>query len=516
MGISEKSVFTDLPSLLGGLEEVLSTFPEGVLVEPFVPGRDATVGFLEALDPPVLEPTGYRFHPRHANRYNLYDYHLKNHAPEEAVEVVVPLDVPSGLKEKLMAWTAAGARLLEMHDLGRIDYRLGEDGRVWFLEANALPSLEEGAGLLRAAERRGLSYSQTILKVVESACRRWGIDPRRRAPRRERVALTFNLKRTDTHQDDSEAEYDSPRTIGALREALESLGHEVLELEADRDLPVRLSASGAELVFNIAEGKGGRNREAHVPALCELLGIPCTGSDAAALALCLDKALTKSVLLQAGVPTPRFALLLDPGGPLPPGLRYPLIVKPNAEGTSKGLGPESVVEDEEALRAQAARLLQRYRQPAIVEEYVAGRELTVALLGFPRPRALPPMEIVFHAAAPRPVYGYAYKQDFSQEVSYRCPAPLSAEELRRLEETALAAYAALGCRDVARIDFRLDGAGVPQVLEVNPLPGLAPGFSDLCLITEACGVPYPRLIEEVLSGARARAGKELSPPLPSP
>jgi D-alanine-D-alanine ligase len=505
-GISEKSVFAGPRDLLAALDDLLSLVPEGIIVEPFIGGRDATVGFLEALNPSVLEPTGYRFHADHANRFNVYGYHLKNHAPEGAVEVVIPLDLPEGLKEKLTAWTASAARALAMHDLGRVDYRIAADGSAWFLEANALPSLEDGAGLLRAAERRGLSYAETILKVVESACRRFGIRAEEVKVRRPRVALTFNLKRTDTHRDDAEAEYDSPKTIGSLRAALESLGNEVVEIEADEGLPVRLAAAGAELVFNIAEGRGGRNREALAPAVCEALGLAYTGSDVAAMAICLDKALAKRLLLQADVPTPRFALLEGATDALPSGLRFPIIAKPNAEGTSKGLGPRSVVDDEDALRALVRELAERYRQPVIVEEYISGRELTAGLLGYPRPRVLPPMEVVFRGGG-RPVYGYEFKQDFSSEVTYRCPAELTAEELSRVERVALKAFEALGCRDVARIDFRLDGSGTPYVLEVNPLPGLTPAFSDLCLICEASGISYPTLIAEILAGAEFRRGE---------
>src|SRR5262249_30835216 len=144
-----------------------------------------------------------------------------------------------------------------------------------------------------------------------------------------------------------------------------------------------------------------------------------------------------------------------------------------------------------------------YRQPVIVEEYISGRELTVGVLGYPRPRMLPPMEVVFHGGG-RPVYGYEFKQDFSSEVTYRCPAGLAADQPSRVEPGALNAFSALGCRDVARIDFRLDVSGTPYVLEVNPLPGLTPAFSDLCLICEASGITYPSLISEILAGARSR------------
>jgi len=504
-GISEKSVFADRRTLLDALGGLLEVFPEGMLIEPFVEGIDATVGFLEALAPPVLEPTGYRFHAGMGNRLNIYGYDLKNHAPDGAVEVVVPLELPAALKADLMRWTGAAARALELFDLGRMDYRISRDGKAWFLEANALPSLEDGAGFLRAAERRGLSYEATLLKVVESACRRWGLDPGPARRRPLRAALVFNLKRSDTHADDTEAEYDSPKTIKALRRSLESLGKEVVELEADGRLPVRLAASGADLVFNIAEGTGSRNREAQVPALCEILDIPHTGSDAATLAISLDKALSKRLFLQCGVRTPRFALFTSGDDPLPPDLRFPLIAKPNAEGTSKGLGPDSVVEDAASLRSLVRRLVDRYHQSVIVEEYVTGRELTVGILGNSPPQVLPPMEVVFQDGMKHPVYGYAHKQDFCDEVKYECPARLTEAELREVREAALGAFLALECRDVARVDIRLDGQGKACVIEVNPLPGLTPSFSDLCLISDQTGLDYNGLVAKILERADREA-----------
>jgi len=320
-----------------------------------------------------------------------------------------------------------------------------------------------------------------------------------------RIGLTFNLKRTDTSAGDAEAEFDSPKTIAGLRGALEELGHEVVELEALRDLPQKLGAAGVDLVFNLAEGLGGRNRESHVPSLCEFLGIPHTGSDAATLSICLDKAIAKRLLIQAGVPTPGFLLMTTGSEELPSGLRFPLIAKPNAEGTSKGLDAESVVDDERSLRALAKRLLERYRQPVIVEEYVEGREMTVGLVGWPRPRMLAPMEVVFtDPGVKRPVYHYQLNQDFTVHTRFSCPADLTEAELSALESAARGAFETLGCRDVARIDFRLAAGAKAFVLEVNPLPGLSPGFSDLCLIAAGSGVAYRDLIGEILRGPIAR------------
>jgi D-alanine-D-alanine ligase len=517
VGISTDSVFSSREALQKALPGLLKSFPAGILVEEFIEGRDITVGFLEALEPPILDPTGYVYHNRDGNPHNIYDFRLKNHSSED-VEVVMDVGLEAALIEKIRGWAFTCARALEVRDVGRFDFRLARDSTPYFLEANATPSLEDGAGLILAAGKRGLSYKDAILAIVDSAARRAGILEKSKARgksangagRRKhlKVGLTFNLKRSDTTRDDSEAEFDSPKTIAGLRGALEELGHEVQEFEATSDLPLRLAHSEVDIVFNIAEGLSGRNREAQVPALCELLRIPHTGSDVATLSLCLDKALCKRILLQAGIPTPGFAVVVPGKEKFPKDLRYPLIAKPNAEGTSKGLDSRSVVESEEGLREQVRRLIERYRQPVIIEEYVIGRELTVGLVGWPRPKLLAPMEMIIkEPGVKHPVYHYKLKQDFTEFVEMRCPAELSDAESRALEKVARDAFGTLGCLDVARIDFRLAG-GVPYVIEVNPLPGLNPGFSDLCLIAEHSGLPYLDLIREIFSGAlrRTRAG----------
>src|SRR5207245_11213065 len=186
-----------------------------------------------------------------------------------------------------------------------------------------------------------------------------------------------------------------PGTVEAIRLAIERSGHSVVPLEANTEFPRLLAEAKPDLVFNIAEGVVGRNREGVVPALCELLGIPYTGSDSATLAIALDKALGKKVLLQHDILTPKFQVMESARERLSPDMKFPLIVKPNAEGSSKGIGSTSVVDNEDELREKVKELIERYRQPALVEEYIAGREFTVGLLGDKRPRVLPPMEIKF-------------------------------------------------------------------------------------------------------------------------
>jgi D-alanine-D-alanine ligase len=354
-----------------------------------------------------------------------------------------------------------------------------------------------------------------LAKVVESAVVRWGInDPKKakgRPPRKSgplKVGFTFNVKRMKPEIDgrrDEEAEYDSPKTIQAVREAIEASGHEVVDLEATPDLPALLGSSQVDLVFNMAEGIKGRNREAQVPALLELLDIPYSGSDPAALSLALDKALAKKIVRQHGILTPNFIQLVTGKERLPRDLRFPVIVKPNAEGSSKGVHATSVCENEAELRKAAVEMIFKYNQPALVEDYIGGREFTVGMLGERRPKVLPPMEVVFlDQTEKRPVYSFEFKQDWSTRIRYDAPAVLEPGQLKALERAARECFIALGCRDVARVDFRMDEQGKIYFLECNPLPGLTPGWSDLVLIAKAAGIEYNALISEILSGAIRR------------
>jgi len=305
-------------------------------------------------------------------------------------------------------------------------------------------------------------------------------------------------------ESDEDAEFDEPETIEAIRDAIASHGHDVVALEADRSLPARLIAEDVDVVFNIAEGQGvQRGREAQVPALLELFGIPYTGSDSVTLGITLDKTLARALVHAAGVATPRGFVVTVDGGPLPEELRFPAIVKPVHEGSSKGISSESVVFDELRLCEQARVVAARYRQPVLCEEYVSGREITVGLLGLPV-RMLPPMEVVFLETGAHPLYSFEVKRRFEELVRYEIPAPLSAGELAAIERASFAAFEALGCRDVARLDCRLDEAGVPHFLECNPLPGLAPGVGDLTFIAEAAGLSFEDLIGEILQGALRR------------
>jgi D-alanine-D-alanine ligase len=319
-----------------------------------------------------------------------------------------------------------------------------------------------------------------------------------------RVGFVYNVRSATAGESDEDAEFDEPETIDAISSAIAAGGHDVIGLEADRTLPAALVAAEVDVVFNIAEGKGSqRGREAQVPALLELLAIPYTGSDAVTLGITLDKPLASTLVRAAGVATPRGFVLAAEDSPLPEGLRFPAIVKPAHEGSSKGISSTSIVFDEAALRLQAGEVSTRYRQPVLCEEYVAGREITVGLLGLPA-RVLPPMEVVFLGDDPLPVYSFEVKQRFKELVRYEVPASLTPGELAGIERASLAAFEALACRDVARLDFRLNAGGVPHFLECNPLPGLAPGVGDLTFIAEAAGLSFEELIDEILDCALRR------------
>jgi D-alanine-D-alanine ligase len=518
-GITQDSVVEDPLRLHEVVRQALGRWPAGLLVEEFVIGRDVTVPFLEAAAPErggVLQAVEYLVDPRasQTRRYAIYDYELKT-TLDRYVEVRAPARLKRPQAERIHALARTVYRVLGTRDLGRIDLRLAEDGTPYFLEINALPSLEPGAGIYAAAALEGLHADAVLGAVIESAMKRWGLtDPRSRGgrPRRAerlKVGFTFNVKRVHPDlagEQDEEAEYDSPKTLQAIREAIASWGHEVVDLEATSDLPIQLASTPVDVVFNIAEGFKGRNRESQVPSLLELLDIPYTGSDPAALSVSLDKALAKRMVRTHGILTPDYLIMHTGKERLPRELaRFPLLVKPVAEGTSKGVTRRSVVQNEEELREVARELIAKYRQPALVEAYVAGREFTVGLLGERRPRVLPPMEIVFlDASDPTPIYSFELKQDWSEKLRYEVPARLSPRELDRLERAARECFTALGCRDVARLDFRMDAEGRIHFIECNPLPGLAPGWSDLVLIAQAAGLEYRALIGEILSFAIRR------------
>ncbi|AKQ65888.1 D-alanine-D-alanine ligase [Myxococcus hansupus] len=521
-GITQDSIAETLDEVRLKVASALEKYPSGVLVEEYISGRDLAVPFLESVDNDydgVLTPVEYVIDPvvTAGRKYAIYDYALKT-SREGAVSVRAPAQISPRMAEDIRRMAQKVYQALDCRDLGRIDIRLSDAGVPYFLEINALPSLEPGAGIYAAAELDGLHLDGVMNAIITSAAKRYKIkDSSRRQgkPARKsgplRVGFSFNVKRvkptaTAETVEDSEAEYDSPNTLQAIREAIASWGHEVIDLEATAELPSVLSSTPLDLVFNIAEGFKGRNRESQVPALLELLDIPYTGSDPATLSIALDKGLAKKIVRQAGILTPNFQLMVTGKERLNKEFTsFPLIVKPVAEGSSKGVVTKSVCYSEAELREVVREIAGKYQQPALIEEYIRGREFTVGLLGERRPRVLPPMEIVFLDREDKnPVYSFQHKLDWTDRIRYDAPAKLEPALLERLRTAARNSFMALGCRDVARIDFRMDDKGRIYFIECNPLPGLTPGWSDLVLIAQGAGMDYRGLIGEIMAPAIRR------------
>jgi D-alanine-D-alanine ligase len=283
-----------------------------------------------------------------------------------------------------------------------------------------------------------------------------------------------------------------------------SLGHSVERVGHVRALAARLVAGWrCDLVFNIAEGVAGFGRESQVPALLEAFEIPYTFSDPLVCALTLHKGMAKHVARGCGVPTPGFVLVNTPAEAEAVTLPLPLFAKPVAEGSSKGITAKSLVRTRAALVEVCAELKRDYRQPVLVEEYLSGREFTVGVLGTGADaRAVATLEVMLLGGADQGVYSYRNKTQWQGIVEY---ALLESGALRaEVEHVALAAWRCLGCRDAGRVDVRLDAGGRAQMLEVNPLAGLTPGYSDLPLMAERAGMDYRTLIGEIVRSAQAR------------
>ena len=331
-----------------------------------------------------------------------------------------------------------------------------------------------------------------------------------------RIGFTFNVKpgASAPDVDDRYAEWEDEETIAGVEAALARAG-DVIRLEASDDLPFRLKDARPDIVFNIAEGLYGPNRESHVPAICEFWSMPYTGSDPLTLALCLDKGRTKEILSHHGIPTAPFTVV---GGPeeLDGFAAWPAIVKPLHEGSSMGITRSSYCRSRAEVRRAIEGVVARYRQPALVEGYLGGREFTCAILGNGKDaRTLPIIEINFAALPPDavPIYSYEAKWIWDRPEEpldiFRCPADVGPELAAAVESTSLAAYRVLRCRDWARIDLRCDDRGVPHVLEVNPLPGIHPDpamHSCLPKAARAAGLDYSQMILSVLRAGAARHG----------
>ena len=322
------------------------------------------------------------------------------------------------------------------------------------------------------------------------------------------IGLTYDLKTEYVFKagdpQDANAEFDHPDTVGIIAESIEAGGHRVVRIGNVRHLIQQLDRLDLDLVFNIAEGYHGRSREAQVPILLEMQGIPYSGSDGLTQALTLDKLMTKKVLISEGIPTPRFFEIARPEDPLPQDLAFPLIVKPRFEGSSKGLSERSMVRTAQALREQAAWVIQTYHQPALVEEFIRGNEFTVAVIGNNPPQALPVVRIQIDGKTELGDLFYTFSR-IAEGAKYLVPAGIDAGMERRLQELALKTYRAVEAKDFSRVDIRVDEKGNPFVLEINPLPSLS--TEDVFgILAGHLGMTYGDMIRRILKTAIERYG----------
>jgi D-alanine-D-alanine ligase len=340
-----------------------------------------------------------------------------------------------------------------------------------------------------------------------------------------RIGLAYNEKPESASAEaldssnDAFAEWDDPSTIAAVEQALGLFGS-VIRLEADQYLPQNLALARPDLVFNMAEGLHGQSREALVPAICEYLAVPYTGSDPLTLALSLHKGRTKETLAYRGVPTAPFICVDALTGLERMALPFPVFVKPIAEGSGKGVFTTNLCATPQALHERVGFLLERYAEPVLIETYLPGPEFTVAILGNGVEAYCLPVVGFDFSTLPQgeaPVYGYEAKWVWDRPEAplaiFRCPAPVPAALYREVERTALDAYHALGCRDWCRVDLRVDRFGVPNILELNPLPGIIPDPAmNSCFpkAARAAGFAYDELIQEVVRIAWRRiTGREI-------
>jgi D-alanine-D-alanine ligase len=332
---------------------------------------------------------------------------------------------------------------------------------------------------------------------------------------RRRVALLVNS--TNGHYNlsphappDALAEVDDAEYIAAYAEGIRLAGCEPMPREGPPDLSVInwLHEVRPDFCFNVCEGFGGESREAQMPALLEVMGLPYSGPTPLAAAVTQDKPTAKRLLASAGLPTPPFQVFECVDSARECHLPFPLFVKPKHEGTGMGIGNDSLVSDKAALCAQVGKVLLKYRQPALVESFIAGRELTCGMVGNNGDlRLMPILEVDFsgYPAALVPVYSSAHKNDLGHLFRFQCPASLPEELAGEIRRLTRAAFAVTGCRDYARVDFRLTPDGRLFILEINALPGITPR-SDLTIMARAQGQTHPELVASVLQAALRRYG----------
>jgi len=322
------------------------------------------------------------------------------------------------------------------------------------------------------------------------------------------VGLTYDLKTDYKFKEgdpaDANAEFDHPSTIGIIADAIAANGFKVKKIGNAANLLEKIDNLGVDIVFNISEGLTGRNRESQVPILLEMAGVPFVGADALTLGLTLDKVMAKKIFIAEGIPTPRFFEVSSPETLLNHDhCKFPLIVKPRFEGSSKGLSESSRVENTDELKKQVDFIIKTYKQPALIEEFISGQEFTVAIVGNDLPEIMPVVQIKIDGKLKLNDKFYTFARITSDRLEYICPAKITQELKKKLDELALKVYRSVECRDFGRVDFRVDNDGKPYVLEINPLPSLS--TEDVfMLIAKNIGITYEQMVGKILNSAIAR------------
>ena len=326
-----------------------------------------------------------------------------------------------------------------------------------------------------------------------------------------RIGLSYDLKVVMPSgrdgPDDTLEEYDSQETVDMIASALESEGHTAIKLGGGNEFLVNIRHQDIDIVFNIAEGRGNyRSREAQIPSILEMLDVPYTGSDPQSLTICLDKPLTKKLVLADGISTPKWLSITSERELQNVSWEeviFPVIVKPAWEGSSKGIRLTSLARNAEQAKETAAKILEYYCQPVMVEEFIDGDEVTVGIIGNNPPEILGMMRILPKNPIEHFVYSVEVKRDYLNLVDYECPTNLPEAMLAELGAASLQVFKALGCRDFSRIDFRVSRDGKPYFIEINPLPGLG-SYSDLIIMARMMGWKHEKVICAVLDAALKR------------
>jgi D-alanine-D-alanine ligase len=325
-----------------------------------------------------------------------------------------------------------------------------------------------------------------------------------------RIGLAYDLKSdvsTLSRVEDTLEEYDSPETLDIIESAFRNRGHDTVRLGGGDKFLDSLRDESVDIVFNISEGRGSyRSREAQAPAVLEMLGIPYTGSDPLSLAISLDKPTARKLVKADGILTPRW-LTVENEEEIAAArwdiFPFPKIIKPSYEGSSKGIRLTSLVRNVREAEAEAMRIINDYCQPAMVEEFINGDEVTVGIIGNHPPKVVGMMRILPKVGMGNFVYSLEVKRDYVNQVDYETPVNLPGAVIQKLEAASLAVFKSLGCRDFARVDFRIDQNGKPYFIEINPLPGLGT-YSDLVIMTGKLSWTHDGLINAILDAALER------------